>query len=145
MDEVTASNDHGNLTNLALKSIIAIGAMGEMSRANGNDSEAQLYGVSHLRRRHDTGSAMLIQRLQRANTLIGEWKPLALSSDQKRVLETFGVEDSWSLTYNLYADLLLGTGLVPQLVSAPSVCATVISYAVSAGVRCSYELPPEPS
>ena len=46
MDEVTASNDHGNLTNLDLKSIIAIGAMGEMSRANGNDSNAQLYGVN---------------------------------------------------------------------------------------------------
>ena len=36
-----------NSTNLALKGIIAIGAMGEMSRANGNGSDAQLYGVKH--------------------------------------------------------------------------------------------------
>ena len=45
MDETVAASD-GNLTNLALKSIIAIGAMREMSRANGNDLDAQLYGVS---------------------------------------------------------------------------------------------------
>ena len=48
MDEPTASN--GNFTNLALKSIIAIGAMGEMSRANGNTSDARLYAVGFLPR-----------------------------------------------------------------------------------------------
>ena len=36
----------GNLTNLALKGIIAIQAMSEISRATGNSEDAQAYQVS---------------------------------------------------------------------------------------------------
>ena len=45
-----------------------------------------------------------------------QWKSSALSSDQQRILGVFGEETSWSLTYNLYIDLLLGTNLVPTSV-----------------------------
>ena len=37
-----------NQTNLALKGIIGIQAMAEISRALGNDTDAQTYGVSTL-------------------------------------------------------------------------------------------------
>ena len=46
-----------------------------------------------------------------------KWQSLALSSDQQSILATFGVEDSWSLMYNLFADKMLGLDFVPQSVS----------------------------
>ena len=45
-----------------------------------------------------------------------QWKSSALSSDQQRILGVFGEDTSWSLMYNLYIDLLLGTKLVPTSV-----------------------------
>ena len=42
----------------------------------------------------------------------------ALSSDKQQILGRFGDDtgSSWSLAYNLYADRLLGTNLVPDSV-----------------------------
>lgn len=51
-----------------------------------------------------------------ANTLIGQWRSLAMSSDQKRLLNAYGDQQSWTTLYNLYADKLLGTDLVDQSV-----------------------------
>ena len=74
-----------------------------------------------------------------------KWQSLALSSDQQSILATFGVEDSWSLMYNLYADLLLGTGLVPQSVSIHVVGTMSEFNPMFTGARCSYEFPWDPS
>ena len=74
---------------------------------------------------------MTLRIQYRASTFMEEWQSLALPSNQPgtdgTIVGTFEVEDSWSLTYNLYAGLLLGTGLVPQSVSIYSVCAIVVS------------------
>ncbi|EMD37764.1 hypothetical protein CERSUDRAFT_154621 [Gelatoporia subvermispora B] len=83
----------GNNTNLALKGIIGIGAMAEMSKAAGQQEDAELYN-------------------QQAHSLIGQWSSMALSSDQQHILLRYGEEDSWTLLYNLYADKLLGLDLV---------------------------------
>ena len=70
-----ATSKENNSPNLALKSIIAIGAMAEMSRVNGNDSDAQLYGVSLFRRHcvYDTkvGSLEQSQQPDRAVAISG--------------------------------------------------------------------------
>ncbi|EMD35396.1 hypothetical protein CERSUDRAFT_66560 [Gelatoporia subvermispora B] len=80
-------------TNLALKGIIGVRAMAEMSAAVGPQSDAELFN-------------------QEATTLIGEWTRLALSFDQQHVVAKYGEESSWTLLYNLYADKLLGFNLV---------------------------------
>ncbi|EKM54251.1 uncharacterized protein PHACADRAFT_146023 [Phanerochaete carnosa HHB-10118-sp] len=86
-----------NSTNLAIKGIIAIGAMSQMSVAMDQQQDAQHYS--------STAQAY-------ANT----WKSLALSSDN-HILSNFGDPgSSWALEYNLYADKWLGTGLVDDSV-----------------------------
>ncbi|KAI0665951.1 hypothetical protein C8Q78DRAFT_1062280 [Trametes maxima] len=86
-----------NMTNLAIKGIIGVKAMAEISRALGEDSDAQQYD-SH------------------AAALVGSWQSLALSTDQKHLLGAYGNPSSWALMYNIYADRLLGTNLVSQTV-----------------------------
>lgn len=49
--------------------------------------------------------------------LMDQWLSTALSSSKQRILGILGEEDSWGLMYNLYADVLLGTNLVPKSVS----------------------------
>ncbi|KAI0645913.1 DUF1793-domain-containing protein [Trametes meyenii] len=84
-----------NMTNLAIKGIIGVKAMAEISRALGEDADAQQYD-SH------------------AAALVGSWQSLALSSDQKHLLGVYGNPSSWALMYNIYADRLLGTNVVSQ-------------------------------
>ncbi|EMD37366.1 hypothetical protein CERSUDRAFT_114039 [Gelatoporia subvermispora B] len=80
-------------SNLAVKGIIAIQAMAEMSRALGESDDAELFG-------------------QRAKAFMTNWESLAFSSDQSHLLMDYGDESSWALMYNLYPDRLLGTNLV---------------------------------
>ncbi|KAI0744211.1 hypothetical protein C8Q80DRAFT_1220875 [Daedaleopsis nitida] len=82
-----------NMTNLAIKGIIAVKAMAEISRAVGQDFDAQQYD-------------------NHASALIGSW--LSLSQSNFHFLGAYGAQGSWSLMYNLYADILLGTNLVSQ-------------------------------
>ncbi|KAJ8483511.1 hypothetical protein ONZ51_g4652 [Trametes cubensis] len=84
-----------NMTNLVIKGIIGVKAMAEISRALGQDLDAQQYD-SH------------------AAALVGSWQSLATSSDQQHILGTYGDQSSWALMYNIYADLLLGTNIVSQ-------------------------------
>ncbi|KAI0759822.1 DUF1793-domain-containing protein [Trametes elegans] len=84
-----------NMTNLAIKGIIGVKAMAEISRSLGQDFDAQQYD-SH------------------ASALVGSWQSLALSSDQQHILGIYGNQASWALMYNLYADKLLGTNVVSQ-------------------------------
>ncbi|KAI9513395.1 hypothetical protein F5148DRAFT_1278777 [Russula earlei] len=83
----------GNQTNLAIKGIIAIQAMSKMSSVVRQAADAQRY--SNV-----------------AASLYGQWKNLALGGDQ-HILAAYGqVANSWTLGYNLFADVWLGTGLV---------------------------------
>ena len=48
--------------------------------------------------------------------MMSQWLSTALSSDKKSVLGIFGEDGSWGLMYNLYADVLLKTDLIPNSV-----------------------------
>jgi hypothetical protein len=50
-----------------------------------------------------------------AARLYGQWKSLALSSDQ-HLLAVYGQANSWTLGHNLFADVWLGTNLVESSV-----------------------------
>ena len=58
----------------------------------------------------------LIRQQSAAAQLYNQWKGLALSSDQ-HVLAVYGQSSSWTLGYNLFADVWLGTKLVDPSVS----------------------------
>lgn len=49
--------------------------------------------------------------------MAASWHSLALSSDGSHFLGAYGDQESWALMYNIYADRLLGTGIVNQTVS----------------------------
>ena len=57
----------------------------------------------------------LIRLQNAASKLYTQWKSLALSSD-KHLLATYGQTNSWTLGYNLFADVWLGTNLVESSV-----------------------------
>lgn len=52
-----------------------------------------------------------------ADTMASSWLSLAQSSDQQHLLGQYGDESSWAMLYNVYADLLLQTNLIPKNVS----------------------------
>ncbi|KAH9063198.1 hypothetical protein EDB87DRAFT_1681625 [Lactarius vividus] len=81
-----------NQTNLAIKGIIAIKAMSKMSSVIKQMTDADKY--SNI-----------------AASLYSQWKSLALDSDQ-HLLAAYGQEGSWTLGYNLFADVWLDTGVV---------------------------------
>ncbi|KAH9990995.1 hypothetical protein BJV74DRAFT_977866 [Russula compacta] len=85
-----------NQTNLAIKGIIAIQAMSNMSSVVKQAADADRYSSAAAR-------------------LYGQWKSLALSSDQ-HLFAVYGQADSWTLGYNLFADVWLGTNLVESSV-----------------------------
>ncbi|PBK93234.1 DUF1793-domain-containing protein [Armillaria gallica] len=87
---------YANMTNLAIKGIIGIKAMSEIGQALGKSQDAEMYSSI-------------------AKSYVEKWQTLAGSKGH--LLSSYGgVVDSdsssWSLVYNLYADKLLGTGLV---------------------------------
>ncbi|RPD76749.1 hypothetical protein L226DRAFT_611194 [Lentinus tigrinus ALCF2SS1-7] len=90
---------NANLTNLAIKGIIGVKAMAEISRAVQEDSDAEYYD-------------------SQANSLSSSWLSLAQSSDQQHLLGQYGDQSSWAMMYNVYADLLLQTNLVSRDVLA---------------------------
>ncbi|KAJ6534104.1 hypothetical protein B0H19DRAFT_1185261 [Mycena capillaripes] len=87
---------HGNVTNLALKGIIAIQAMSEMSQIMRQPADAQKYGTF-------------------ANSFMQSWISLTEASGQLRW--TYG-DSTFGLMYNLLADKLLKTGIVPASIYA---------------------------
>lgn len=52
-----------------------------------------------------------------ATALAASWQSLALSADGGHLLGVYGDDSSWALLYNVYADRLLGTGIVSPDVS----------------------------
>lgn len=77
-----------NQTNLALKGIVGIKAMSELSRLVGNTAEAEEYG-----------------RL--ADDYVEKWQGFGISRDHKHAKLSYTWEGSWTTLYNLYADALL--------------------------------------
>ena len=45
---------------------------------------------------------------------MGSFQSLAQASNGQRLLGVYGDQQSWSMMYNLYADKLLGTNIVPS-------------------------------
>ncbi|KAH9970560.1 hypothetical protein BGW80DRAFT_1176039 [Lactifluus volemus] len=80
-----------NQTNLAIKGIIAIKAMSFMSAVVGKSTD---YSAT-------------------ADSFYARWKNLALGSD-KHLLAQYKNKSSWSLGYNMFADLWLETNLISQ-------------------------------
>ncbi|KAH8988003.1 hypothetical protein EDB86DRAFT_2832105 [Lactarius hatsudake] len=91
-DELSTNNQ----TNLAIKGIVAIKAMSIMSSIIKQAADVDKYSSA-------------------AANLYTQWKSLALASDQ-HLLATYGRADSWTLGYNLFADVWLGTGVVESSV-----------------------------
>ena len=104
------------MTNLAIKGIIGVKVMAEISRTVDAQSDARAYDVSYLQTM--THISLTNYRTQaHASALFSSWKSLAEAPDQSHLLGVYGNEQSWALMYNLYADKLLGTNVVPQSVS----------------------------
>ncbi|KAH9021634.1 hypothetical protein EDB84DRAFT_1274897 [Lactarius hengduanensis] len=85
-----------NQTNLAIKGIIAIEAMSKMSSVVKQTVDADKYSSIAAR-------------------LYSQWRSLALDSDQ-HLLAAYGQAGSWTLGYNLFADVWLDTGVVESSV-----------------------------
>jgi hypothetical protein len=104
-DDFTGSIAHS--TNLALKGIIAIGAMSIIAKAAGNSSDQQFYTNT-------------------ASSLIGQWAQLGQDSSQAHLDIAYNESDTasgtgpgtYSLKYNGFSDKVLGLGLVPSTVSS---------------------------
>ncbi|KAI0092705.1 hypothetical protein BDY19DRAFT_1054180 [Irpex rosettiformis] len=84
-----------NQTNLAVKGVLAIKAMSSIATLAGQSEKAASYEST-------------------ASSYISEWQQLAVSTDQKHLTLNYGNDSSWVLAYNLYADKLLGTNLIPK-------------------------------
>lgn len=84
-----------NQTNLALKGIIALKAMGEMGRLISNASASSYYGDI-------------------AESYLPQWATYGLNnaSDPPHTVLDYNDPTSWGLLYNLYADRLLGLNFV---------------------------------
>ena len=94
--------------------------MAEISRAMGNEMDAEKYDVGVLVPLYFFRNAYGRTPQNQTSALLGEWVSLALSSDKSRILGFYNDESSDSLLYNIYADRLLGTNLIPQSVSIHS-------------------------
>ncbi|KAJ7779914.1 hypothetical protein B0H16DRAFT_1359620 [Mycena metata] len=93
--EANLGQTHGNITNLALKGIIAVQAMAEMSQIKGEAADAQKYGAT-------------------AGSLAQSWMSMTMASSQ--LLWTYDESGSYGLMYNLLADKLLQLNLFPAAV-----------------------------
>ncbi|KAI0774160.1 DUF1793-domain-containing protein [Fomes fomentarius] len=84
-----------NQTNLAIKGIVGIKAMSEIARLVGDTAKADNYSAI-------------------ATSYVSQWQTLALASGSQHLTLAYNDNDSWGLSYNLYADKLLKTNIFPQ-------------------------------
>jgi len=87
-----------NQTNLALKGIIGVSAMSAISAAVNEKDDEMMYQVT-------------------AQQYMQIWLAGALSQDKTHLISSFGNQSSSGLIYNMYADKLLGTDLIPSNIS----------------------------
>ncbi|KAH9014079.1 hypothetical protein EDB85DRAFT_2097997 [Lactarius pseudohatsudake] len=85
-----------NQTNLAIKGIIAIEAMSKMSSIIKRDADVDKYSST-------------------AASLYAQWKSLALAGDH-HLFATYKQLGSWTLGYNLFADVWLNTSIVESFI-----------------------------
>lgn len=85
-------NNFANQTNLAVKGIIAIKAMSELSSSLGRKVDSDMYSTI-------------------ASTLVQTWASLALSTSNNLLL-AYGTTGTSTLGYNLFADRWLATNIV---------------------------------
>merc|ERR1712137_796075 len=86
-----------NQTDLALKAIIGIGAMSEISVQIGDGQEG-----NRLR--------------EIAEDYVGKWIDFSVARDRSHTKLAYQDENSWGTLYNLFADRLLNLRLVPQTI-----------------------------
>ncbi|KAJ3967181.1 hypothetical protein EV361DRAFT_931862 [Lentinula raphanica] len=84
---------NNNMTNLAIKGILAVRTMAEISHTAGNTDDHDNY-------------------ISTASSLVSQWQTLAQSSGH--LTSTYGSANSWSLMYNLYPDKLFGFNFVNE-------------------------------
>lgn len=96
-DDFTGFIAHSS--NLALKGIVGIGAMGLIARITGNTADHDHYAST-------------------ATDYIKQWVTKSMDSSGKHLKLAYDQDGTWSLKYNGYADRLLGLGLVPPNVAA---------------------------
>jgi hypothetical protein len=92
-DDFTGFIAHSS--NLALKGILAVGAMGKIARTLGKTADADHYD-------------------QVAHAYITEWSTRSQDAASTHLKLAYdGGDETWSLKYNAYPDRLLGLGLIP--------------------------------
>ncbi|WP_233533845.1 DUF5127 domain-containing protein [Kitasatospora sp. SolWspMP-SS2h] len=91
-DDFTGFIAHSS--NLALKGIVGIGAMGVVATATGNSADAARY------------SAL-------ARSFVSRWTSLSEDSSGSHLKLAYDQDGTWSLKYNGFPDRLLGLDLVP--------------------------------
>ncbi|KAJ4485249.1 hypothetical protein J3R30DRAFT_3282874 [Lentinula aciculospora] len=83
--------NNANMTNLAIKGILAIRTMAEISKTLGNSDDYNSYSGT-------------------ASSLVSQWQNLAGSSGH--LSSSYGSSSSWAMMYNLYPDKLFGFDFV---------------------------------
>ncbi|KAG6831146.1 hypothetical protein H0H92_012571 [Tricholoma furcatifolium] len=86
-----------NQTNLAIKGVLAIGAMSEVAHILGEEDKSRKYKSI-------------------ATEFSRGWQALSGASSGKHLTFNYGNPSSWGLTYNLYVDKLLKLNLIPDSV-----------------------------
>ncbi|CAG2168579.1 unnamed protein product [Oppiella nova] len=84
-----------NSTNLSLKAIIGIGAMAQLAEVVGNHDDQQKYR-------------------QIAEKYVTEWIRMGEDPSNKHMKLSYNDNNTWFMIYNLYADVILDTKLVPE-------------------------------
>ncbi len=94
-DDFTGFIAHSS--NLALKGILGVGAMGQIANFAGNSGDAQYYSGQ-------------------ASSLISQWVTKSQDSSNQHLKLAYDQDGTWSLKYNAFPDKLLGLNLVPTSV-----------------------------
>ncbi|THH32901.1 hypothetical protein EUX98_g1248 [Antrodiella citrinella] len=86
-----------NQTNLAIKGIVGIKAMAEIASLVGDTARSANYSLI-------------------ASSYVTQWQTFATASGGKHLTLSYGNDTSWGLSYNLFADKLLGTNVFPEAI-----------------------------
>lgn len=112
------SDRTGATSNLALKAILGIYAMGKINQA------LEVRGADSAKTNHYLVSCLqyLLSNLLNSTTMQStasnyakKWETLAFTTNH--ITTSYGSEASWGLVYNLYAPRLLGTNIISEKVS----------------------------
>ena len=90
-DDFTGFIAHSS--NLALKGILGVGAMGQIADFAGNTTDARYYSGQ-------------------ASSLIGQWATKSQDSSNQHLKLAYDQDGTWSLKYNAFPDKLLGLNLL---------------------------------